>query len=398
MANPSPPTNPSPTSVTPNLSTLNAIRIKARRLTRKPSENELATSTLDDYINTFVLYDFPEQIRTFNFRTSFSFYCNTGQDVYTTDTNSYAGVTGAQTNPLYNFQNLYLTVHPPVYIAGYQALLSQSQTEFYGIYPLVNSIASIGVMGDGVTTTFSGVVNSAQATIPVPSTGFQQQISLLQYNVTFSSVDVNGNGTTLVDQPILDASTGLPTTYGLMYDPLLGQPAPLVLNAPYMMPPNAFPTGNFINYQTGVFTITFTNPPATGKFINSQTIPQQLSIPQAMLWYSNKFVLRPVPDQPYRINFEVFARPTALLSAGQYPELEEYWQYIAYGAARKILQDTMDLETVQLIDPEFREQEALCLRRTLVQYSNERTATIYTDNQAATGGYNGAWGWGGSNF
>jgi len=104
-------------------------------------------------------------------------------------------------------------------------------------------------------------------------------------------------------------------------------------------------------------------------------------------------VVRPVPIQVYRIQIEVYQRPVALLSAGQDPELEEYWQYIAYGAAKKVLEDRLDMDSVQMIMPEFKKQESLVQRRTIVQYTNERTGTIYTES----GGLgNGGFGWGGN--
>ena len=89
-------------------SNLQAIRTKVRRLTRTPSVAQLTDDDLDNYINTFVVYDFPEQLRTFNLRQPFTFYANAYQTEYKTDTSLPA------TDPLYNFQNKYLTVHPPV--------------------------------------------------------------------------------------------------------------------------------------------------------------------------------------------------------------------------------------------------------------------------------------------
>ncbi len=78
------------------------------------------------------------------------------------------------------------------------------------------------------------------------------------------------------------------------------------------------------------------------------------------------------------------------------PQLNEWWQYIAYGAAKKIFEDRMDTDSVQQIMAEYKKQEALCLRRTLVQYSNERTATIYTENVAGNG--SNGFGFGGGQF
>jgi len=389
MANPTPPT-PTSTPGAPT-STLGAIQVKVRRLTRSPSTLQLTDDDLNNYINTFVVYDFPEILRTFNLKTTFSFYTNPGQDVYNTDIASFAGAT---TNLLYNFQNLYMTIHPPIFIAGYQSFFSQSREQFYGIYPLVNSISSIGFTGDGVTTTFTGVVNTQQTTIPA---GLTQLIGLLQNNVLFDSVGVNGEGLALVDVPVVDPVTGNKTINGNLYDPnsaayqAAKQTPPIALNDPLL------PGSGNINYLTGQFTITFVAAPASAAPINSQTVPQILSIPQAVLFYGNQFVIRPVPDQPYQVNFEVFQRPAALLSAGQSPELEEYWQYIAYGAAMKIFQDRMDLDSVALIQPEFDRQERMCLRRTLVQLSNQRTSTIYTEQTGLTSGGFG-FGYGGGQF
>lgn len=370
--------------INPPDSTLQAIQNKVRRLTRSPSAAQLSDAELQNYINTFVVYDFPEHLRTFNLRQQFTFVCNPFQDTYITDT------TLPTTNPLYNFQNLYISIHPPLYIAGYQSFYTQSREQLFGIYPMINSISSIGVTGNGVSTNFSGTITNSQGAILIA--GQQQNVTLTQGEVMFDSVDINSNGTSLVDEPIVDATTGFNTVWGLMYDPN-NKPAnlPLRLNAPYQSDPN-FPTNNYINYITGNFNITFTNAPQSGQLINSQTVPQIVSIPQAMLFYEDQFTLRPIPDQPYRINFEVYVRPTYLMQTSQSPQLEEWWQYIAYGAAKKIFEDRMDIESVQMILPEYKKQEALCLRRTLVQIANERSATIYTE---MVSGNNNGFGWGG---
>ena len=371
--------------INPPGNTLQDIQIKVRRLTRSPSSAQLSDDDLNNYINTFVVYDFPEHLRMFNLRTTFTFICNAFQDEYNTDTVSFAGAT---TNQLYNFQNIYLSVHDPVYIAGYQSFYSQSREQYFGIYPKVNNIASIGLTGNGITQSFTGVINYQQAINNIPQNSNQPAV-LLKNQVLFDSVDVNGLGIALIDVPLVDTTTGFQTIEGNLY------------------PPNALPTSvpttvdldpaNTINYLTGQYTITFNTPPAAGQLINSQVVPQICSLPQALMFYDQKFVLRPVPDQPYRVQFEAYVRPTALLQENQSPELEEWWQYIAYGAAIKVLQDRMDLDTVNLLMPEFNKQQRLCLRRTIVQYTNERVATIYTE-QTSFGPGSGAWGWGGGPF
>ena len=115
-----------------------------------------------------------------------------------------------------------------------------------------------------------------------------------------------------------------------------------------------------------------------------------------MLFYDGTFTLRPVPDQAYRINIEAFARPTELLTGSQEPELAEWWQYISYGTAKKIFEDRMDIESVSMIMPEFKQQERLIQRKTIVQYTTDRASTIYTQNEA--GRYGGGRFSGGSLF
>lgn len=344
-------------------STLQAIENKVRRLTRSPSQAQLSTADLDDYINTFIFYDFPEHLRLFDLRETFTFYTMPNIDTYSTTTTN-------PDDPFYQFKQRYISVHEPAYIAGYPALFSQSRQQFFGIYPIVNNIASIGTAGDGVTTQFTGTVNNANAPFPnITNT------PILQNQVLFSSIDSANNSLAMRDVPLSSLIGNL---------------------VPFDGPDNFVPDlNNNINYVTGQFTVTFVSPPAAGAPINSETVPYVAALPQSICYFDNTFILRPVPDQAYRVNVEVYKRPTELLASNQSPELEQWWQYIAYGAAKKILEDRMDLDTVQLIMPEFKVQETLVLRKTVVTYAKERTATIYTES-TGVGSSSYGWGWGSS--
>lgn len=344
--------------------TLQAIRDKTRRLTRSLSPAILSDNDLDQYINTFVLYDFPEHLRLFNLESTFEFYTQPYQDTYETNITNTA-------DPLYDFKNKYISVHPPVYVAGFQSMFSESREQFFNIYPLLNSIQSIGSTGNGVTSVFNGTLPSSQ--------GATSKTVLLKNNVLFSSIDSNSNALSMIDYPISP-------TIGNLYVPG-GTPTSTTVQDPV----------NFINYVTGQFVVTFTNPPGSGEAINSQTVPVQPSRPQSMLFYDGKFTLRPVPDQSYKVQMNVFTKPTELLVSTQAPDLEEWWQYIAYGAAKKVFEDRMDLESVSLILPEFKKQEALINRRTIVQQTSQRTATIYTENNNNSA-YGSGWFGGGGQF
>lgn len=322
--------------------TLQQIKEKVRKLTRSPSIELLPEDQLEEYINTFVLYDFPEQVRLFYFKTTLTFFTTPFVDTYETDS-----VPGLQ-----DFKNKYLTIHPPVYVAGRCITLSQSRQEFFSTWPLNEFLTQIGA-GNGIITNFSGTLQVANGA-PV-----------LQKNVSFTSVDSNLTPVTVYDVPQVGSNT-LGTLFTNDNVPL--------------------PAG-VINYVTGAYSFTFPLAPGPGAVVQAQVKPYSPGIPVAMLFYDTQFTFRPVPDKAYRVTMDAFIRPTELLQNAQEPGLQEFWQYISYGSAKKIFEDRMDLESVQQIMTEFKVQERLCLRRTIVQKTNQRTATIYTQD-----GYGNGWG------
>ena len=345
--------------------TLQAIKTKVRRLTRSPSLAQLSDEDLDQYINTFILYDFPEHLRLFSLRSTLTFYTQPGVDVYSTSTNPL--------DPLFNFQNLYIAVHPPAYIAGIQAGYTQWRDVFYGQWPQTNQIQNTLILGDGTSGPFTGQINAYSP--PQPPTNTQNN-GILQNSVLFSCLDANGNAMIIVDYPTSNVLGAL------------GQP-----NQPQTIPS---PYGQ-INYVTGQFTVTFPNPTAVSGTIPNplwaEYVPYISGKPISILYYNNEFILRPVPDKAYSVQVEVDIRPTELLVNTQVPQIEQWWQWIAYGCAKKIFEDRMDLDSVQMILPEFQMQMAMVNRTSLTQNANERTVTIYTQ------GRSWGWGWGfNSNF
>jgi hypothetical protein len=331
-------------------STLQAIRTKVRRLTKSPSVQIITDTQIDEYVNTFILYDLPEHLRLFSLHSTLTFYTSPNVSVYKTNTTNV-------NDPLYNFKNKYISINNPVYIGGYKAMFSQSREQFFNIYPFLNSISTI-TTGNGANPRFTGQINQAQTPV-------------FQGNVSFVSIGANDSALVMVDLPVNAQQGNLYAVNG---------PLPSA---------TAIDINNNINYLTGSFVVTFPSAPAAGENVNSQVVPYVPSIPQAMLYFEDQFTLRPVPNSSYPVNFEVYARPTELLLSGQSPKLEQWWQYIAYGAAKKVLEDRVDTETLAQIMPEYKKQELLVLRTTIVQNTNERTATIYTEQSSQ---YGGPWG------
>lgn len=340
-------------------SDLTQIRKTIRRITRKLSTNEVPNADLDDAINTFLLYDFPSILKLIDLRRTFTFFTTPNIDTYYTNPNA------SSNDPMSDFKNLILSSEDPVFIDGYRSYFTLSEADFYRLWPKVRQKLTIGT-GDGVTTNFSGTLTN----IPVAPR-----------LVLFSSIDANGVGQQLEDRPLVSATAGqlgVETINGNLYDPRGTVPQyPTVVIA-----------ANTINYKTGVYSITFSVAPAAGETVYAHVFPYAAGRPTCVLFYNNTFTVRPIPDDSYPVTVECYVRPTELLSATQEPELEQHWQFIAYGAAIKLMQWFTDTDTVAQLMPEFERQQEMVLNRTLEQMSGERSATIFSQAMGPYYGWN----------
>jgi hypothetical protein len=338
-------------------SNLATIQQKVRRVTRSPSTAQLTDDDLNQYINTFIINDIPNSIRLFSLRTVLTFYTQPGVDVYSTNTTN-------PLDPLYNFQNKYISIHAPVFIAGVPAFFTQLRNVFYGNWPQTNTVAQTGYQGNGTPGPFAGTIPSFQQA-PVVNQPFTNSFPyILQNSVLFTALDTNFNAMQIIDYPVSN-TTGA-----------LGIPgSPQTLPSPY----------GDINYQTGAYSVVFPNNTAlaSGTINNpiwAEYIAYAAGLPTTMLYYNNQFTLRPVPDKSYVIQVEADIQPTQLLETTDIPNIAQWWQYIALGASIRILQDRLDYDSVNLIMPEFYNQQSMVLSTTMEQYTNQRTETIYSNN------------------
>jgi hypothetical protein len=322
-------------------SSLAEIQIKTRRITRSPSTAQLSDADLNQYINTYVLYDLPSQLRLFNLRTKLTFYTQPNVDFYPVNTTN-------TLDPLYNFNNVYIAFHEPVFLAGLQGFYTQFRDVFYGYFPQTNYVEHSPTFADGTMGPFIGTLSERP---------------MLQNYVVFNTLNATGTAMVLVDFPT-DNVTGI-----------LAQPND-----------SGTPLGT-INYLTGAYTLNFPEATVAGNPIWSDTIPYQSGKPYSILYYNDAFVIRPVPDNVYTVQIEADIRPTELLSTGQSPDLEQWYQLIALGAAIKIFQDRMDYDSANTIFAEYQRQERMALRTTLTQQVNMRTQTIFIANQWGINGW-----------
>lgn len=309
--------------------TLTAIRTKVRRLTKSLSVTQITDNQIDEYINAFVEYDFPEHLKHLALRSNFTFYTKPYIDIY--ETSEVAGT------DFYDFKNLYLSVHGPVYVAGSKVVFTQDEKEFYGIYPKQNTRVELA-SGDGVTAAFNGTLTNK----PIVANNVTISAYYTDADNFPQSLEMHDNGE--------GALAGLGGT-------------------------------GTINYVTGEWTLNFTtSAPANDSKIYMDCIPHTPSKPSIVLYYDCKFVLRPIPDRVYKVEMEAYKKLSSI-AAGESPYLKEWFHYIAYGAEINILEDRQDFEGVNAIMPKFKEQELLVNRRTIVQQTEQRVSTIYTDIQ-----------------
>ncbi len=334
------------------ITTLQTIRTKVRRLTRTPSAASLSDTELDNYINTAILFDFPQRLRVFNLRQTLTFYTQPNQETYKT-------ITSDTTSPLYDFKNRYVAIHPPAYIAGVPAFFTQYRDVFYGTWPRITSVADTQLRGNGAIGPFSGTLSA---------------FPILQGSVNFSCKNTTGQTMILRDEP-----STLSTEINVLGN--------------LIVPDNPALSYGTINYVTGAYSFNFPGATQQGATIFSESVYYQVGKPYSILYFADEFVLRPVPDKVYPVNIEVDVRPTELLTGGQVVGegniLAQWWQYIAYLAAKKIFEDRMDTESIQQLMPELKNQESFALRTTLEQQCNMRTTTIYTVGKQYWNGFFG---------
>lgn len=324
---------------------LSDIRTKIRRLTKSPSVSQISDNTIDKYINDFYIYELPETLQFLKLKKVYSFYTEPNRDTYD------LGAAGL------NILNNYINFNPPVYFAGLQGNYYQDRELFYRRFPQIMNLQNIGT-GDGATASYTGTITNTPI-LPGSITISANKTPLAFDGHTYDKLEAQDDGS--------GALTGDVTVA-------------------------VYPASNYINYDTGEFKITFNSNVATDTNINLMYFPYAPSKPYTLLYYDSKFLLRPVPDQVYRVDVEGVLRPTALAVGNLEPELASWWEYISIGAARKILLDRLDMETLQMLEPEFRRQGILVNRRLLRQLATQRSSTIYVDSLVYGNNYfNNGW-------
>lgn len=354
-----------------SIATLGDIISKARRLTGSASSFQLTDAQIIDYINSFYLYDFPAQFRSLKLKDKYVFTTQRGIDTYPFDWEHYT------------------TVQQPAYCAKREIALYYNPWNFWGVWfnwqyqenldtgdnttgpysgtttanPIIRSYNNNPAVQSPLFTTTSSV--SHQPTFPQTNIGRAMNI-LITANVSYGqtlNVTDDGNGTLIGDC-----------------------------------------TAGTINYETGAISnLTFTQAIPAGNDITIQYNPVSMAIPQSILFFQNQFTLRPVPDKGYTIELVAYRQPSQAILGSENPnvpnlagtpELLEWWECLAVGAAKKIYEDRLDSDGIALMDKMLNERYQVAYTRTYAELGKQRMSTIFADQ--LSNNFGSSYGWIGS--
>ena len=326
-------------------SSLTDIQNKVRKLTYSPSQNELSDADLNNYINTFYVFDFPRNLRTLDKRVNINVLLNSNQQTYQFSDFlvSVNGVNLAYPN-ITNLQDWITSIYNPVYVNGQQVQYTQSQAEFYNYYPKFNAQDIIGTGTGAPKTIVSWVMGGGGTNPPVGA-------SVIPGTVNVTAQQADGTSVRYIDNYI----------------------------GGFIDQNNNLINGAAVNYFTATITNLPVGSPANGINYYVNYLPYSPAQPSIMLWFKNEIKFWPVPDEGYLCTFEADITFPDIVGALSQPAIREWWQYIAYGAAKKIFEDRMDLQSVQMLMPELERQELLINRKFITQQSSNRVMTIYSN-------------------
>lgn len=353
-----------------SIATLSDIIAKVRRLTGTGNSFQLTDSQIIDYINSFYLYDFPSQFRGLKLKDKLTFNTIRGIDTYAFDAEHYT------------------SVEMPCYCSKREIKLFTDPWAFFGVNFNWQNTQNL-TTADGTAGPYAGNLQAvpiirSTSNNPITQTKtmptgvfpagygsqFTQDANFGRVQNLLITTNV-ANGTTL---NVTDDGAG-----NLIGDCISGT----------------------INYDTGaIANLVFNALTTAGQTINVQYNPTQLSIPLSVMFFQNQFTLRPVPDKGYTIEMVAYRMPSqALLGSTDpgtpnltgVPELLEWWETLAFGAAKKVYEDRLDPDGVALMATALKERYDINLTRTCAQIGKSRVMTIYQDQ--LTGNF-GASGWG----
>lgn len=420
------------------IANLEAIIKKIRKLSASPNSNQLTDSDIVDYINSFYLYDFPSEFRSLDLKDVYTFNTIRGIDTYPFDKDHWINVQ----EPCYIAKRAsrlfydaisfyYFNFNSNGHWQREETLTSSSS----GIITNITQANPASVTSAGHGLSSGNLVTIDNVVGMVEINGLSSPVTVVDDD-TFTLDDIDStlftpyvSGGTWVTNAFIGTLQATPILRSVNNNPMV-----TTNTAPTGVFPAGFPSvypnsninriqnilitanlnngntlhvtdngggflvgdigigANTINYETGEINVAFSQTLSAGTEITVLYTPVVLNIPLAILFFQNQFVLRPVPDKGYTVEIVAYRTPSqALLGTTSdpnltgRPELLEWWETIAVGAAKKIYEDRLDMEGVAMMDKILQERYQANFTRTYANLGKRRISTIYADQLESTG-------------
>lgn len=379
---------------------LNDVITYVRRIIKSPSNATITDKLVVDYINRFWLQDVDARCQLFDLKTNYTFQtipgiCDYNMPLYTIQTSDVQ-------DPI-SFYPVYQGFMLPAYVNGIQIPMYTERNSFWNLWPNYIKYLNPAAVGNGTAGPYTislaqypaipghldmtGVISAGYPSDPIFSNTVSTQIpyTSFQSGVRFTATDETGNNMTVQDTGIFLSTSTNSQLYGLLITQEVGNNAYVPYSPKNYTVYNSYTTTlNTVNYAQGTAVVTFPNPVPAGAPINAESLFYQPGLPRAVLYYNNVLTVRPSPDISYSVDLTAYLTPAAFLATGQSVQFAHMSEYIARGAARKILSDTGDWEQFMAYEPLFKEQETLVWKRSQRQFTATRTGTIFSDLQGQT--------------
>jgi hypothetical protein len=396
---------------------LSDIITYVRRIIKSQSNTVITDELIIDYINRFWIMDVDARMQLFDLKTKYQFLTQPGIDQYNMPLYAIQSETpGSPSAQDISYYPVYQGLLGPAYVNGIQVPLDTQKNNFFNIWPNVLQYGQVLATGNGT----AGPYNLQFTLSPINSPPINPPVQyILRGHTDITGVIANANNGGTFQDPIFGTTinTNIPTTsiipgvyfnttdaYGnnnivcdsgqFLYDGANHQ-----ANYGLLMTPGGAAYGNTplaggyttsrntINYLNGLAqNVYFPAAIPTGVDITGQCYFFQCGLPRAMLFYNNVITLRSPPDTQYLVEIDAYLSPAAFFNQSQAIQFAYMCEYLARGAARKILSDTGDVEQFMFYEPLFKEQELLVWKRSQRQFTATRTQTIYSQgiNQVQT--------------
>ncbi len=386
-----------------------------RRIIKTPSNQVITDALIIDYINRFWISDVDARIQLFDLKTKYQFQTRPGYDQYNMPMYSIQTEAGGQSISYYPVYQGFLG---PAYINGVPVRLETQKDYFFNNW--INVVQQLNVVrtGDG-TNSYSfqlpiGLGNQTPVNTPMQyllrgHVDLQGIIALTQSTVTgyaqYLDPPIVSNLQAAVTIPAAPVANVFPAVYitsnaedgSSIVVSDSGQFLAGNQNFGLLMAPGVNPNGNTtlvggystisntINYLTGEINVTFPRIIPEGVNINVQCHWFATGLPREILFNNNTLTFRSPPDKQYLVEVDAYLSPAGFLATNQAIQFGYMCEYIARGAARKILSDTGDTDQFAFYEPLFQEQEMLVWKRSQRQFTATRTQTLYSQGPHSGG-------------